>query len=71
MLEGEVVSALASELHISPGTLHRWKKQALIDQGLAPGTKSFEVDELAQARRTRTTIGPFARVPPTKFTGLC
>jgi transposase len=52
MLAGEVVASLASELHISPGTLHRWKKQALINHDLVPGVKSFEVDELAQARRT-------------------
>jgi transposase-like protein len=52
MLAGEVVASLSSELHISPGTLHRWKKQALIDNDLVPGVKSFEVDELAQARRT-------------------
>ena len=31
---------------------HLWKRQALIDAGLKPGTKSFEVDELEQARRT-------------------
>jgi transposase len=36
----------------SLGTLHRWKNQALIDAGLRPATKSIEVDELAQARRT-------------------
>ena len=52
LLEGENVAALASELHISPGTLHRWKKQALIDHDLLPGVKSFENDELAKARRT-------------------
>jgi len=37
---------------LSQGTLFRWKKQAFIDAGLAPGVKSLEVDELAQARRT-------------------
>ena len=52
MLAGEKVAALASELHISPGTLHRWKKQALIDHDLLPGVKSFENDELARAQRT-------------------
>jgi len=52
LLAGEAVTSLADELHVSPGTLHRWKKQALIDSDLVPGVKSFEVDELAQARRT-------------------
>ena len=52
LLAGEPVASLASELHVSPGTLHRWKKQALIDHNLVPGVKSFEVDELAKAQRT-------------------
>jgi transposase len=52
MLAGEKVAALAAEFHISPGTLHRWKKQALIDHNLLPGVKSFESDELARAQRT-------------------
>ena len=32
--------------------MHLWKRQALIDAGLKPGTKSVEIDELALARRT-------------------
>jgi transposase-like protein len=52
MLAGEKVAALASEFRISPGTLHRWKKQALIDSDLLPGVKSFDNDELAKAQRT-------------------
>jgi len=42
MLAIEAVSSLANELHISPGTLPRWKKQALIDHNHVPGVKSFE-----------------------------
>jgi transposase-like protein len=52
MLTGEKVAELASEFHISRGTLHLWKKQALIDNDLLPSVKSFDVDELAKARRT-------------------
>ena len=52
MLVGEKVAYLASEFHISPGTLHRWKKQALIDNGVLTGAKSFDSDELAKAQRT-------------------
>jgi transposase-like protein len=52
MLAGEKVAALATEFHVSPGTLHRWKKQALIDHDLMPGVRSFESDELARAQRT-------------------
>lgn len=36
----------------SPATRHLWKRQALIDTGLKERTKSIEVNELAQARRT-------------------
>jgi len=52
LLAGESVAALARETSLSQGTLFRWKKQALIDADLAPGVKSIEVDELAQAQRT-------------------
>ena len=37
---------------MSVTTLHLWKRQAPIDAGLRPGTKSVEVDELPQAGRT-------------------
>jgi len=52
LLAGERVSKVANETGVSPATLHRWKDQALIDAGLKEGTKSIEVDELAQAQRT-------------------
>jgi transposase len=52
MLAGDSVSSLASELRVSSATLHRWKRQAEIDEGLRPGIKSVEVDELAMAQRT-------------------
>jgi hypothetical protein len=34
MFAGEKVATLASELHLSPGTLHPCNKQALIDSDL-------------------------------------
>ena len=52
LLAGESVKSLAEELSISLPTLYKWKHQALVDAGKRPGTKSFEVDSLAQARRT-------------------
>jgi transposase len=52
MLTGEKVGALATEFHISFGTLHRWKNQALIDHNLLPGVKSYDSDELTKAQRT-------------------
>jgi transposase len=52
LVSGERVSKVSEESGVSPGTLHLWKRQSLIDAGLKPGTKSIEIDELAQARRT-------------------
>ena len=52
LLAGERISKVSNETGVSPATLHRWKDQALIDAGLKEGTKSIEVDELAQARQT-------------------
>jgi transposase-like protein len=52
LLAGASVVALAKETGLSQGTLFRWKKQAFVDADLAPGAKSIEVDELAQAQRT-------------------
>ncbi len=52
LVAGERVTDLSRETGVSPATLHLWKRQALIDAGLKPGTRSTEVDELAQAHRT-------------------
>jgi transposase len=51
MLAGEAVKDVADELDVPIETLYRWRRQALIDSGQRPGTKSFEADPLAQARR--------------------
>jgi len=51
MLAGEDVKKLAVELGVSNPTLYKWRRQALIDAGEAPGVKSYEADRLAQARR--------------------
>ena len=42
---------LTDELQVAEATLSRQKKQALIDAGRKPGTKSYEPDELARARQ--------------------
>jgi len=52
LVAGEKVSKLSGETGVSVATLYLWKDQALIDAGLKEGTKSIEVDELAQARQT-------------------
>jgi transposase-like protein len=56
LLAGGSISSLAEELSVAPATLHRRKKQALIDNDQLPGVRSVEADELAQARRTSREI---------------
>lgn len=51
MLAGEAVKELSAELGISEITLYRWRRQALIDAGLRPGTMSYQADPLEAARR--------------------
>ena len=51
MLAGEAIKDLVVELGISDHTLYRWRRQALIDAGQRPGTKSYEADPLLEARR--------------------
>jgi len=51
MLAGEAVKDLAPELGVTERTLHRWRRQALIDAGRRPGLKSYEADPLLAARR--------------------
>jgi transposase-like protein len=51
MLAGEGVKDLEAELDIHNVTLYKWRRQALIDAGQSPKTKSFEADPLTQARR--------------------
>jgi transposase len=51
LLAGEAVKDLAAELSLGLNTLYRWRTQALVDAGRRPGTKSFEADPLAAARR--------------------
>src|SRR5437870_10689236 len=51
LLAGETVKDLVAELGISEHTLYRWRRQALIDAGRRPGTKSYDADPLVAARR--------------------
>src|SRR5579871_4025653 len=51
MLAGEKVKDLAALSGVSLNTLSKWKRQALIDAGRRPGTPSYAVDPLQQARR--------------------
>ena len=51
MLAGAPIKDVAESLGVSPRTLYKWRRQALIDAGRRPGVKSYEADPLAQARR--------------------
>jgi transposase len=51
MLAGERCEDLARSSGVSISVLQKWKRQALIDAGRRPGTKSYEADPLQQARR--------------------
>jgi transposase len=51
MLAGEAVKDLVAELGIAEVTLHKWRRQTLIDAGQRLGAKSFAADPLLQARR--------------------
>ena len=51
MLSGASIKDVAEALGVSPRTLYKWRRQALIDAGLQPGVKSYEADPLAKARR--------------------
>ena len=49
LIAGENVISLSEERGgVSSPTLHRWKRQALIDAELLEGVKSFETDDLAR-----------------------
>ena len=51
MLVGEPIKEVAEGLGVSPRTLYKWRRQALVDAGRRPGVKSYEADPLQQARR--------------------
>ena len=48
---GERVTLLSKETGVCEGTLYRSKLQAKIDAEVKTGVKSYESDELKQARR--------------------
>jgi len=60
LVAGERISKVSSETDVSQATPSSLEDQALIDAGLKEGTKSVEVDELAQACACRECHpGPF------------
>lgn len=48
---GRPVREVAADLEIAAATIYRWRAQALIDAGAAPGVSSVQNAELAAARR--------------------
>ena len=52
LIGGEKILSLALELNIAVATLHRCRRQSLIDHDRLSGVKSFDIDEWARAQRT-------------------
>ena len=50
------VSRIATELGIAQSALHRWLKQADIDEGHAEGLTTDEREELVRLRRANRTL---------------
>jgi transposase len=55
-LRQKPVSRIAAELGIAQSALHRWLKQADIDEGHAEGLTSDEREELVRLRRANRTL---------------
>lgn len=51
MLAGESVLSLGQETSVPEQTLHRWKRQALIDVGLIDGVNSAESAQFRTANK--------------------
>ncbi|WP_431951363.1 transposase [Nocardia lijiangensis] len=47
--EGRRVAEVARDLGVTEATLYRWKQQALVDRGEAPGTPTVESAQLRDA----------------------
>lgn len=56
MLAGESVLSLVHETSVPEQTLHRWKHQALVDQGKVDGVNSTESTELREAKKRVTAL---------------
>ena len=48
---GRKISDVAVELEVSEQTIYTWRRQARIDAGLEAGVTTFELSELAVAKR--------------------
>ncbi|MGU3652513.1 transposase [Mycolicibacterium sp. A43C] len=49
--DGVTIAQIATDLGVHPMTLHKWMRQADIDEGTKPGKSAGEVAELRDARR--------------------
>ena len=57
MLAGESALSLVQETSVPEQTLHRWKRQALVDQGMVDGVNSTESAQLQEANRSIKVLG--------------
>jgi transposase len=49
--DGVTIEAIATDFGVHPMTLHKWMRQADIDDGTKPGKSTGESGELREARR--------------------
>jgi len=55
-LRQQPITKLAAELGIAPSALHRWLRQADIDEGQRDGLTTEEREELVRLRRTNRQL---------------
>jgi transposase len=55
-LRQKPITKLAAELDIAPSALHRWLRQADIDEGQRDGLTTEEREELVRLRRTNRQL---------------
>jgi transposase-like protein len=55
-LRQQPITKLAAELDIAPSALHRWLRQADIDEGQRDGLTTEEREELVRLRRTNRQL---------------
>ena len=49
--DGVTIEQIATNFGVHPTTLHKWMRQADIDQGAKPGKSTGDSSELGEARR--------------------
>ena len=61
--DGVTIEQIASDFGVHPMTLHKWMRQADIDEGNKPGKSTGDLAELRDARRRNQVVGAGKRGP--------